>query len=72
MKVGDLVQLSSVEEVNLHRDVGWSPVEGNDWKVGVVIEVCSHHGNPPFYQVYWSPANETIEENDRSVIGLGA
>ena len=66
MKVGDLVALSAHEEAALYRDVDWQRAD-SDWRVGVIVEVNSHHGNPPFYQVYWTPANEVVEESHRSI-----
>lgn len=67
MKVGDLVRLSAIEEETLKYELGWKPKDTNDWKVGIIIEVCTNHGNSPFYQVLWSPANEVIEESRQSI-----
>ena len=69
MQVGDLVRLSAIEEVKLINDLGIPREEAvSDWEYGIVIEVCTNHGNPPFYQVHWSPANEVIEESNQSII----
>jgi len=68
VKVGDLVKLSAIEEAKLANEIGCSPGEWSDWEYGIIVEVCSNHGNPPFYQVHWSPANEVIEENCNSIV----
>lgn len=70
MKVGDLVKLSAIEEIKLTKDVGCFPEEWSDWEYGIIVEVCSNHGNPPFYQVHWSPANEVCEESYHSIVSI--
>ena len=69
-EVGDLVKLSANEENNLLNEEGWTPEHGHDWEIGIILEVCSNHGNPPFYQVHWIPANEVIEESHGSIVGV--
>lgn len=71
MKVGDLVKLSAKEEDTLARDLGIDREEiQSDWEYGIVVEVCSNHGNDPFYQVHWTPVNEVFEETIYSIVRL--
>jgi len=69
-EIGDLVRLSAREENTLVRDTGCSPKDIFGWEYGVIVEVCTNHGNPPFYQVHWTPSNEIIEESCRSIINI--
>ena len=70
-EVGDLVKLSANEEKNLLNEGGWTPEQGNDWEIGIVIDIDLRLADLPYYKVHWIPANEVIEESDRSIVGAG-
>jgi len=70
-EVGDLVKLSANEEKNLLNEEGWTPEQGNDWEIGIVIDIDLRLADIPYYKVHWIPANEVIEESDSSIVGAG-
>ena len=67
-EVGDLVKLSANEEKNLLRDTGYAPEQISDWEMGIVIDIDLRLADIPYYKVHWIPANEVIEESDRSIV----
>ena len=69
-EVGDLVKLSANEEINLYNEEGWTPAQGNDWNIGIVIAVDLQVAEIPYYKVHWIPANEILDESDRSIVGI--